>query len=247
MISEGDTVVATTPQPFTILDDAPNVQVTLDPVNPPIVIPSNGGAFEFEIAITNNEAVPMGCHIWTDITFPNGLVCAPIVNVAVTIPVGTVSRLRPQQIPALAPPGMYSYNAYVGIYPNAVWSSSNFDFDKSEGTVGLQNGSWANHGEPFEFDKNQFSLNPSSFILHSVHPNPFNSTTTINFALAEASHVHLSIFNLQGRKVDELVKGIQEAGNHEVTWNAAGLPSGIYLYRIEAEDFSAVKKMVLMK
>jgi hypothetical protein len=59
--------------------------------------------------------------------------------------------------------------------------------------------------------------------------------------------VELSVFDSQGRNVATLINGIREAGAHSISWNAANLPSGIYIYRLEAGGFAAIQKMVLMK
>lgn len=88
---------------------------------------------------------------------------------------------------------------------------------------------------------------PHEFQLYSPFPNPFNASTTIRFQLPVASHVRLQIFDLSGRTAAILVDGWREAGYHEVTWNAAHLALGIYFCRIEAGDFRAVKKMILLK
>ena len=88
---------------------------------------------------------------------------------------------------------------------------------------------------------------PTVFGLFPAFPNPFNPSTTINFALPQASSVKLTVYNQQGSVVADLVNGWREAGYHEVTFDGAGLVSGIYFYRIEAGDFSAAKKMVLLK
>ena len=96
---------------------------------------------------------------------------------------------------------------------------------------------------------------PEEFSLIPNYPNPFNPTTTIGFALPKTSHVNLTIYDLQGRLVTELVNGLRDAGVHEITWDASDLASGLYFYRIlakpsltgEAREFTAVKKMLLMK
>jgi len=87
---------------------------------------------------------------------------------------------------------------------------------------------------------------PTALQLHAV-PNPFNPTTTIGFSLSEASHVTLSVYDLQGRQMATLINGWREAGNHEVTFQAGDLPSGIYIYRVTAGKFNSSGKMVLMK
>lgn len=76
---------------------------------------------------------------------------------------------------------------------------------------------------------------------------PFNALTTIKFALPEADHVNLSVFNLEGREVEVLSDARREAGYHTVTWNAADFSSGVYFYRIQAGKFMSVKKMTLVR
>jgi len=88
---------------------------------------------------------------------------------------------------------------------------------------------------------------PEAFALDQNYPNPFNPSTTISFSLPHASDVSLKVFNLLGEEVATLVNGNQAAGPHEVQFNAAGLASGVYFYKIVSGDFSQVKKMVLMK
>lgn len=91
------------------------------------------------------------------------------------------------------------------------------------------------------------SVLPGGFMLHQNYPNPYNPTTMISYDLSAASDVTLEIFNLLGRKMDHFELGRQTAGNHSFEYSAGQLPSGIYFYRIQAGDFSDMKKMVLMK
>ncbi len=87
----------------------------------------------------------------------------------------------------------------------------------------------------------------NEFYLQPNYPNPFNPITTISFSLPKASHVKLTVYDLQGRAVTELVNGMREASVHTVTWDASHLTSGIYLYRLNAGQFTASGKMVLLK
>jgi hypothetical protein len=89
--------------------------------------------------------------------------------------------------------------------------------------------------------------NPSSFILHPCSPNPFNPTTTISYELPAASEVSLKVYDTSGRLVTTLINGFRQAGSHEVTFEGSHLPSGIYLYRIQAGAWSATGKMALVK
>jgi hypothetical protein len=88
---------------------------------------------------------------------------------------------------------------------------------------------------------------PVSFELKGAFPNPFNPTTTIEFALPTTEMVNLSVFNINGQLVNTLVSGAMDAGNHSVTFDASNLSSGVYLYTIEAGAFTATNKMVLVK
>ncbi len=88
---------------------------------------------------------------------------------------------------------------------------------------------------------------PSEFALHDAYPNPFNPATTIDYSIAEPCHVTLTVFNVTGQEVATLVDGEQKVGRYDVGFDAADLASGVYLYRLTAGDFSAVKKMTLVK
>lgn len=93
---------------------------------------------------------------------------------------------------------------------------------------------------------------PTAFSLEQNYPNPFNPETTISFALPKASEVSLSIYNLRGQLVRSLVSGNLAAGNHHVVWDAknergVALASGLYLYVLRAGDFTAQRKLVLMR
>jgi len=88
---------------------------------------------------------------------------------------------------------------------------------------------------------------PVKFELKQNFPNPFNPTTNINYSLDKAGMVTLSIYNVLGQKVAVLINNDQVAGNHSFTFNALDLPSGTYFYRLEANNQTFVKKMLLLK
>ncbi len=88
---------------------------------------------------------------------------------------------------------------------------------------------------------------PTEFSLGQNYPNPFNPETIIPYALPATNFVSLSVYNLLGQHVATLVNEMQEAGWHEISFNASTLPSGIYMYRIQAGEYNALKKFVLMK
>ncbi len=95
---------------------------------------------------------------------------------------------------------------------------------------------------------------PISYALDQNYPNPFNPTTRISYSLPEAGRITIRVFDLLGQTVATLVDGEQGPGNHSIDWNAGGLASGIYFYRLEATSFektgasyTETKKLLLMK
>jgi hypothetical protein len=88
---------------------------------------------------------------------------------------------------------------------------------------------------------------PTEFVLHQNYPNPFNPATTIKFTLPTQSRVKLNVYNSIGQIVETVLDKTMDAGYHEIEFNATHLPSGVYLYRLESEGFSSVKKMLLLK
>ncbi|UCE18648.1 MAG: T9SS type A sorting domain-containing protein, partial [Gemmatimonadota bacterium] len=88
---------------------------------------------------------------------------------------------------------------------------------------------------------------PVEYHLSQNCPNPFNPATTIAYTLPEAVKARVEIFNVLGQAVDVLVDSEQEAGYHSIQWNASEMPSGVYFYRLTVGDFSASKRMMLVK
>jgi hypothetical protein len=88
---------------------------------------------------------------------------------------------------------------------------------------------------------------PSSFALYQNYPNPFNPTTTIKYDLPIDTRVSLQVHDLLGREVVTLVNGPVAAGYHEAVLNSNSLASGVYFYRLEAGNYAAIKKLVLLK
>ena len=88
---------------------------------------------------------------------------------------------------------------------------------------------------------------PEAFGLVNNHPNPFNPTTTIRYALPQAADVELTVYNALGQPVRTLVAEHQSAGHYAVEWDATGLSSGLYFYRLQADAFHAVDKMLLLQ
>jgi endo-1,4-beta-xylanase len=88
---------------------------------------------------------------------------------------------------------------------------------------------------------------PAAFMLQQNYPNPFNPSTAIEYDLPIGTNVRIVVYDLIGRETVELVNEEKEAGHHSVTFNAGALPSGVYFYRLSTREFSAVRKLMLMK
>ena len=88
---------------------------------------------------------------------------------------------------------------------------------------------------------------PDEFVLFQNYPNPFNPTTSIKINLPVQAEVQLNVYNALGEKVARIFSGLLNEGIHEFSFDGSSLPSGIYIYRIESDNFSAMKKMILLR
>jgi uncharacterized delta-60 repeat protein len=95
--------------------------------------------------------------------------------------------------------------------------------------------------------ENEAPVSPSHYWLAQNYPNPFNPSTTIEFTLPKSTFVTLKVYNLLGEEVATLIAEQRSAGIHKLNWDARGLASGVYLYRLEAGEFVQVKKLILMR
>ena len=229
----------------------PDVTMTLTPVGT-IVIPAGGGAFDFNIAVQNNEATLVTADIWTNITLPTGPVVGPLINVPgfpMSANWGT-DRDRIQGIPPHAPAGVYTYNGYIGLAPSLVYAEDHFDFTKTaadNGGVAAGEG-WACWGEAFPGETiAQANSTPANFRLYAPSPNPFNPTTTLSFDLPEAGMVSLTVYDINGRETSAILSGWLSAGSYQQEFDGSNLSSGIYFASLEAGGKVQTVKMVLVK
>ena len=88
---------------------------------------------------------------------------------------------------------------------------------------------------------------PHTFSLEQNYPNPFNPQTNFRFSIAELRFVSIRIYDVLGRQVSSLVNNIMEPGMYSVSWNASGIASGVYYYRLSAGEFSETKKLIIAK
>ena len=230
-------------------DQSVPVRVLLTPHERSMVIPPNGGSLDYTLWLTNIDPANPNFTIWCDITLPNGSIFGPMLGpITAQLDSGiTDSRERTQLIPARALEGLYSYNAYAVVGTDT--SRDSFNFFKMEPAQAGGIAGWRNVGESLE-DLGDLHLTtslPLDYALQQNYPNPFNPATAISYQLSANSLVNLQIYDTAGRLVVTLVNGWREAGSHQVTWDASGLPSGLYFCRLQAGAFTATRKMMLLK
>lgn len=157
------------------------------------------------------------------------------------------------------------YTVYAG--SNMVWSDGSINYDPNGNTpvyfrvrVKDNQGLWSLWSELFSTkmiqgiphsEKSAHNLignkDQISYSLNQNYPNPFNPNTTISYSLKNDGIVQLVVYDMLGREVAQLVNEQKPAGNYSVEFNASNLPSGIYIYRLTSGDYSAVKKLILLK
>ncbi len=98
-----------------------------------------------------------------------------------------------------------------------------------------------------EATSGEYLPEPDDFQLSQNYPNPFNPSTVISYQISVSSEVSLKVFDMLGREVASLVHGRKAAGQYHVTFDASGLSSGMYIYRLTANNFVDTRRMMLIK
>lgn len=93
----------------------------------------------------------------------------------------------------------------------------------------------------------KYQANQFSYLLNQNFPNPFNPSTTIQYNVPKRSYINLTVYNIIGQRVAVLVDGEKDAGFYSMEFNAANLPSGIYIYRLQSAEAVQTRKMILLK
>jgi hypothetical protein len=232
----------------------PALDVTLIPVNPPIVIPANGGQFQFNAAVQRTQGPQSPFYVWARDRRPDTSYTPTLLGpVQINPPVGVVvARLRTQVVPAAWLPGLHYYVGYVHTAPEVypATDADSFSWTKSTtGDGGATITTCENFGEsfaPYAVVTGRDAC-PTSFALDQNRPNPFNPVTAISYKLQTSSHVSLKVYNITGGLVGTLVDRVEEAGSHQVTFDGSELAAGVYLVRLYAGGEVQIQKIVLVK
>lgn len=210
-----------------------DVDISLLPYNPPIIIPPGGGEFQYVLQVANHESIPLPVSIWTTITMPDGQIYGPIDSLTINLQPDTVSQLMTQEIPREFPSGTYAFNGYVGAGAELIYSSDSFPFEKGD-TVAIQP------------EGNPDGLN-CTYALTGPYPNPFNNSTRLEYFIPTGGRVDISLYAVNGRRLSVLMSGWNQPGSHSFNFSLQNLASGIYFIRLQAGSWSGIRKVACMK
>jgi Secretion system C-terminal sorting domain len=234
--------------------NAAPVELTLTSYN--TEFPAGGGTLTYDLdAVSNTNLTFNDIRFWSSITTPGGMEFTPLDQYFITFtPFMTVSvDGLTQNIPSSAPAGEYTFTMRLG-RPDELYVEDSFTFTKlgnGADDVGLDD--WSSNGlqrlsGAWEDDASfESSTVPASYSLMQAYPNPFNAQTTISVTLPETSDLSVYVHNTLGQRVATLAQGQFNAGTHALTFDASDLSSGIYFYTMQAGEFTATRKMMLMK
>ena len=244
--------------PFTI---SSSPTLTLTPYQPPIIIPHSGGPALYWLEIENLAPVGGAGQYWSVAILPNGQEYGPlfVTNIALG-PWGQYAPLNPFSIwvPAYAPPGIYEFLMHLGLHPTLIVSTDGFEIEKLSGAstsslpesewsiADWQNEAWELTGAP-TVDGRTVQL-PTSFAVAPAYPNPFNASTAISTSLPVAAKLTVTVHDVLGREVVVLADEQYTAGEHQLTFHAIGLASGLYFVRASVPDhLDKVHKVMLVR
>jgi hypothetical protein len=106
---------------------------------------------------------------------------------------------------------------------------------------------WLNAGSPVSVEDENTLQSPVTFNLYQNYPNPFNPSTSIRYAISSNQFVKLKVYDVLGNEVATLFDEYKNGGDYEVNFNASGLSSGIYFYKLQSGSFVETKKMILLR
>jgi photosystem II stability/assembly factor-like uncharacterized protein len=212
---------------------APSTSLALavTPLDPPVeVFPGESFQFTVQVANTGDEAVTF--DLWAEGTHTNSGLSLTRGPRTLTLPAGASREVTlSQRVPLQAPGGAYTYTVFAGTFPDVVVASDGFAVTVlgSEGAASAA------------------SETTLPFTLEQNTPNPFGARTVIRYALPEASHVRLRVYDALGQEVAVLVDGYQAAGPQAVAFDASRLSAGVYLYTLEAGTHTSSRRMLLAR
>jgi len=138
-------------------------------------------------------------------------------------------------------------NSFCGLYPLLSSNGLGGSYDVEGNLVNPTQQQIIDGGACITSSIVDIELKPMSYKLLQNYPNPFNPTTKIRYQIKSESNVQLTIYDISGQDVKTLVNKKQNAGEHSISFDASGLASGIYIYRLNAGSFEQSRKMILLR
>jgi serine protease AprX len=225
---------------------APDVEMTITPTGS-TALPATGGTLNFDVTLENLETSNTYVTAWLEWTYPDGSSSGALISRNLMLsPAAYLSRSLWMTVSGSEPNGYYTFWARAGSgYGGTVYTEDSFNFSKGmDGNAGQ----WVPLTQVYGWEDGALEATlPSEYSMAQNYPNPFNPVTMIPFNLPETGYVSLKVFDLQGREVATILEGELAAGHYEVSYNAAHLSSGVYIYSFEAPGFSKSMKMALLK
>ncbi len=180
-------------------------------------------------------------YIWQE-KFPSGYVVEAKISLDTLAVRGGDQRFHPEV--GMKLPIDYSINDADGSRREGILTYSPKNEDKSWADVSRWFHSWI--GDKMT-DVDESGVLPETYSLDQNYPNPFNPSTVISYSVVNKGNVSLKVFNVLGQEVASLVNKVQAPGKYQVSFNAADLATGMYIYQIQAGSFVSSKKMMLIK
>ncbi len=236
--------------------------VAAEPQNPPVVLGPPGGMFRYDVTLTNATLSTQSFQAWVGARLPDGRIVGPVEGPrSITLPAGrTVGPVTLEaNVPAQAPAGIYTVAVRVGAFPDMVEGQATFMFAKTgsaQVTGEMTPEGWAlaegldalaAEAEAATGEATASTALPTEVALAPAFPNPFARQATLGFALPTAAEVRLAVYDVLGREVAVLADGRQEAGEHAVVFDGAGLAGGVYLVRLDVGGQVQTQRLTLLR
>ncbi len=216
-------------------------------------VPPQGGLIYYDVSVWNTLPQTFNnVNWWTTVQLPNGQMFGPLTLMNVTIPgfINTTVQGLTQNIPNLAPSGDYIFTGHLGNYPNSILNDS-FTFEKqgvSSDAINFNPEDWV--GSEFTLASDEASVTglPSAYALSAAYPNPFNPSNSFSVSLPDAAELTVTVYNIAGQRVATIADGMTSAGQHEYTFDASGLASGLYFIRaVVPGELDQIRKVTLIR
>ncbi|MEL6614642.1 MAG: PKD domain-containing protein, partial [Bacteroidota bacterium] len=260
-VTDGDGGSASGSLSVTVTDapvGLPNVTIAVTTTT--TTVPAGGGLLAYTIRVTNNEPTPQTADLWLLATTPTGNEVRVRRPRSVTLPpLRSVAASFTKQVPGIAPAGTYVVTGRLGeMASGVIYSADTFTFDKAASRP------LAGASETFDaeveaalveileldddiaFEEIGDAAHPSVALV-GARPNPFADRLSVDIALVEATKARLALYDARGREVAVVAEARLDAGRHTLALDARGLPSGVYLLRLQTGEAVTSRRVTLVR